>query len=366
MNIGFDISDLCTNREDGTTRYTRELAKRLPVWGKGHEWLMYAPCSSPKITPGRGNARVIPSPWPKYWTQTRLPLDLYRYKPDVLLMPIQQIPYFRPGKMKTAAVVHDLAFHYYPRQFRRKDWLLLHAFTAYAVRQADELITVSKSTADDVAKFYNRTASVHVVRHGVDKQKFRPPSPEEKERSWEQLTNKYPRLKKPYLVYVGQLQPRKNLARLIRAFEKISEKNRNQRLVLGGGHGWLKQPIIKAVKNSPAADNILLPGIILDELLPALYWHAEVFVLPSLYEGFGLPILEAFACGCPVVTSNVSSLPEVAGDAAVLVDPSNTSGLAEGISEALNNKEMLAARGLRRAKQFDWNSTARQILKVIT
>lgn len=365
MKIGFDVSDLSTARADGTTRFTRELAKRFPVIGAENEWHYFAPGRDKGSHQEIHNVSWHSSPWPKYWTQSRLPFDLYKYQPDVLFMPIQQIPYLRPGGMKTVAVIHDLAVHYYPEYFTYKDWLLLHLFSAYAAREADEIITVSKATATDVAKFYGRTKNVQVVHHGVDSDKFRLPREEERSESWNELKNKYPQLKKPYILYVGQIQPRKNLIRLIDAFEKIKKNVSELQLVIAGSHGWLNKPIEKRVNDSKVKEFILLTGRVDDELLPALYWHAESFVLPSLYEGFGMPILEAFACGCPVVTSNVSAMPEVAGSAAVLVEPESVDSIAQGISEAMSRKDELKQLGLERVKEFSWDKTAKQILDVI-
>ncbi len=362
MKIGFDVSDLCTGRADGTTRFTSELAKRFPIVGAKNEWHYFAPGEAGKKLP---SINWHSSPWPKYWTQLRLPFDLYKYRVDVLFMPIQQIPYLRPRKMKTVAVVHDLAVHYYPEHFTYKDWLLLHVFSAYAAREADEIIAVSKATADDVEKFYGRTKNVHVVHHGVDSDRFRLPSEEEKAESWNVLSSKYPKLKKPYILYVGQIQPRKNLVRLIDAFEKIKKGGSELQLVIAGSHGWLNKGIEERVVNSKVKESILLTGRVDDELLPALYWQAEVYVLPSLYEGFGMPILEAFGCGCPVVTSNVSSMPEVAGKAAVLVEPKSVDSIAQGISEAIKRKDELKQLGLERVKEFSWDKTTKEILNVI-
>ncbi len=362
MKIGFDVSDLCTGRADGTTRYTGELMKRLPKLSREHSWFMFAPCNAMQNDQcPMTNAQSIASPWPKYWTQTRLPFDLYRYKPDVMFMPIQQVPYLRPRKTKMVAVVHDLAVHRYPEQFRYKDWLLLHVFSAHAVREADDIIAVSQSTADDIVKYYGRTKNVHVIYHGVDHERFRMPGKAEQEESGRQLKNRYPDLKKPFVLYVGQLQPRKNLGRLIEAFEQLRKPETELQLVLAGGHGWLQKPIFTAINSSTEAKNILALGVVPDSLLPALYWQAEAFVLPSLYEGFGMPILEAFACGCPVV----SSMPEVAGRAAVLVEPTSVESVTAGIKEALGRKEDLRKQGLERARQFDWEGAARKVLEVL-
>ena len=399
MRIGFDISDLATGRADGTTRYTYELAKRLPELAPEHEWLFFSPGPiHPSYQLPATGPQVITSPWPKYWTQSRLPFDLFKYQPDVLFMPIQQLPYLRPRKMKTVAVMHDLAFHEFGQQYTAKDWALQHIFAPYAAREANELICVSQATADDVAKYYGREQNVRVVHHGVNHEVFRGASDQEPVTSWQKLREAYPKLEQPFILYVGQLQPRKNLTGLIEAFEELTgkgnpplsglssdkqeiphpqplslERRGELNLVVAGSHGWLQKPILERIENSPARNSIQLLGRVPDELLPMLYQNAEVFVLPSFYEGFGMPILEAMASGCPVVTSNVSCMPEVArqsggqaGSAAVLVDPYDTQSIANGIRQALHNKDELRAKGLRRAKEFSWDVTANQTLEVLT
>lgn len=363
MKIGFDVSDLCTNRADGTTRFTLELAKRLPRMAPEHEWDYHAPCAQFLILNSQfSNVRWHASPWPKYWTQTRLPWDLYRFRPDVLLMPIQQIPFVRPGNMKTVAVVHDAAFHIYPEQFTYKDWVLQHIFTAYAVRAADKIIAVSQATARDIETYYGRSENVYVVHHGVDHEKFRP-APTPGESPSVTLTGEVAR---PYILYVGQIQPRKNLIRLIQAFELLKEKDEDLQLVIAGSHGWLNSPIYRYMGLSSARHGIVQLGQVGDEVLPALYANAEAFVLPSLYEGFGMPILEAMACGCPVVTSNVSSMPEIAGEAAVLIDPKSPESIAAGVQEARSRRKKLIPLGLARAQQFTWEKTAEKILWTIS
>ena len=354
MRIGVDVSDLCTNRADGTTRYTKELAKRLPELGSQQEWHYFAPSRLPARQAGGENIQWHASPWPKFWTQARLPVDLWRYPVDRLFMPIQQLPIFRPRKTKTVAVIHDLACHEFGEQYGYKDWLLLQTFSAQVAREADDIICVSRATANDVEKYYGRTKEVRVIYHGVDQEKFVGSG------------DKYPDLHKPYILFVGQIQPRKNLARLMEAFEILAGANKDLQLVIAGGHGWLQEPILNKAKKSGVANRIKLLGRVPDEKLPALYANAEVFVLPSLQEGFGMPILEAFACGTPVVTSNVSCMPEIAGGAAVLVDPHEVESIAAGIEEAMDNRGSLIEKGKKRAGEFSWEKTARETLEVLT
>lgn len=390
MKLAFDISDLATGQADGTTRYTYELAKRLPELAPEHDWLFFSPSEPSKnYTLHPTPYTLVKSPWPKYWTQTRFAFDLFRHQPDVLFMPIQQLPYLRPRKMKTVAVIHDVAFHEFGQQYTAKDWVLQHVFTPYATREADELICVSQATADDVAHYYGRDENVHVVHHGVDHEAFHPATDDERAQGWRKLNENYPKLRRPFILYVGQLQPRKNIAGLVEAFETLrrrpvttpgespavtlaGEVTGPLQLVIAGSHGWLKGPIVRRINESPARDDIQLLGRVPDALLPALYWNAEAYVLPSFYEGFGMPILEAMASGCPVVTSNVSCLPEVArqaggqaGSAAVLVDPYSSHAIATGIREALENKMTWRASGLARAQEFSWDTTARATLEVL-
>lgn len=364
MKIGVDVSDLVTNRADGTTRYTRELVSRLPLIAPDMQWQYFAPGEFTAGTPLPVNVAAHISPWPKYWTQLRFPWEVLRYRPDVLFMPIQQLPIMRPKGMKTVAVIHDLAFHTFSQQTAYKDWLLLHAFTAQVAREADEIIAVSASTKADIAHYYGREKNVHVVHHGVDHARFHVPSEAEKETGWRDVIKAYPQLRKPYILYVGQIQPRKNLVRLIEAFEVMVGKNPDLQLVIAGGHGWKQGEILAKVKNSSAKQNIVMTGPVPDALLPALYWHASVFALVSLYEGFGMPVLEALACGIPVAVSNVSSLPEVAGAHAILVDPLDIDSIVQGITQALTNPPTSTLLNAD-AQLFSWDTCARETWRVL-
>ena len=369
MNIAFDASDMCTGRADGTTRYTGELAKRLPELAKEIHWDFYGPC--PVVRERQGvplkNVEWHASPFPGAWTQTRFAWELFKNKPDVLFMPIQQLPIFRPHRTKTVAVIHDLAFHTYKEQFRYKDWLLLHTFSAQVANEADAIIAVSEATKKDIEKYYGRTHNVHVVHHGIDHDRFKIFSEEEKESGLKKLQEKYPDIKKPYILFVGQIQPRKNIVRLVEAFEMLARQHGGSglRLIIAGSHGWNNTEIYKRIAESPVRKNIVVTGAVPDELLPTLYANAEVFVLPSLQEGFGIPLIEAAACGIPIVTSNCSSMKEIVGDAGVLVDPKNSEAIAEGIQEALQNKELYTKKSIHMASMFSWDKAAQETLRVL-
>lgn len=365
MNIAFDASDMCTGRADGTTRYTAELAKRLPGMTKDVNWNFYGPCPVVRERQGvlHSNAEWHASPFPIGWTQARFPFELFRDKPDVLFMPIQQLPIFRPHRTKTVAVIHDLAFHEHKEQFRYKDWLLLHTFSAQVANEADAIIAVSQATKDDIKKYYGRTHNVHVVHHGIDHEKFRVFSKEEKQAGLRKIQETYPNIHSPYILFVGQIQPRKNIVRLVEAFEELASQP--LQLVIAGGHGWNNKEIYERIEKSPARDNIIVTGAVPDELLPTLYANAEVFILPSLQEGFGIPLIEAAACGVPVVTSNVSSMAEVVGDAGVLIDPKDSVSIASGIERALNNRDMYSNKSTSMASKYTWDKTAQETLRII-
>lgn len=360
MNVAFDASDLCTGRADGTTRYTSELVTRLPRIAQDIDWNFYGPCTAPN-TPSVKNWH--PSPFPAAWTQLRLPIELLRDKPDILFMPIQQLPIIRHWKTKTIAVIHDLAFHEYPEQFRYKDWLLLHTFSAQVAKEADAIIAVSEATKKDIEKYYGRKDSVYVVHHGIDHDRFKAFSEEERSAGLLRLQAAYPSLQRPYLLYVGQIQPRKNIGSLIAAFEQLNRED--IQLVIAGGHGWHQDETLRRISSSPRKESIIMTGAVPDDLLPALYANSEAFILPSLQEGFGIPLIEAAACGAPLVTSNRSSMKEIAEEAAILINPEDVSSLMQGIAEALTNKTSLSAKSIQLAKRFSWDTTAKETLHII-
>lgn len=362
MKIAFDASDICTGRSDGTTRYTRELITRLPQLAQEDHWNFYGPCVAPTETLPH-HALWHASAFPGAWTQTRFAWDLFKDNPDVLFMPIQQLPILRRKHMKTVAVIHDLAFHEYGPQFRTKDWLLLHTFSAQVAQEADAIIAVSEATKQDIQKYYGREKNVHVVHHGIDHTRFRIFSDTEKQQGFKKLQEKYPKLKNNYILFVGQIQPRKNIERLVTAFELLNDAS--LQLVIAGGHGWNNKDIYERIEKSPMRKHIILPGAVPDELLPTLYANAKVFVLPSLQEGFGIPIIEAGACNVPVVTSNCSSPKEIMEGAGILIDPLSPQSITKGITYALQHREEVATRCVQRADQFSWDTTAQKTLRVI-
>lgn len=343
--------------------YAGELLPRLSrlLSERGHQVVTYAP-GPLRGAVVRGEVRVVPGA--PYWTQRVLPRALFRDRPDLLFLPIQMLPLRRPRGMRTVCVVHDLEFLSYPETYTLQNRFLLRFFTRHAVRNATGLIAVSQYTKEDVVRTYGRRAEdITVVHHGVDHASFQPPA--SSLRSTDEDVRRRCRIPGRYVLYVGSLQPRKNVAGLVTAFEQLSTFHFpfSLHLVLVAGGAWKEEPILQRIARSPARGRMQLARHVPQADLPAIYRGAEVFVLPSFSEGFGMPVLEAMACGTPVVCSSTSSLPEVAGAAALFADPKDPRAIAAAIARVLGDDRLradLRARGLARARQFSWDHCADQ------
>lgn len=257
--------------------------------------------------------------------------------------------------------VHDVGYLHEPDAHPRRQRLMLDRTTRWNVRSARRVIAISGQTRDDLIEHYRaEPGRVSVIHHGVDHQRFRPgPVDGDAERLSAMGVDR------PYLLFVSTVQPRKNVVRLVEAFESLNVADLS--LVVAGKSGWMSDPIEDRIRSSSAVQKILRVGRVPDADLPALYRGAVAFVLPSLFEGFGMGVLEAMACGTPVVTSNSGALAEVAGDAAILVDPVSIGDIAGGIERALEGDISGERRrlGLHRASGFTWRKTAEQTIRVI-
>ncbi len=356
----------------GIGRFVRSLVKALAEIDRENEYLLvYA-------DPPRGTARPVP-PAPNFssrripiperalailWHRLSLPVpvdavtgqvDLF-HSPDFVLPPV--------WRAATVLTVHDLAFLLKPEcaEARLRDYL--EKTVPRSVARADYILADSANTQDDLICLLGVPPSkIEVVPGGVDPA-FAPISdPEALERVRQRISGGA-----PFVLSVGMIEPRKNLVRLIDAFELARARDHlPHKLVLAGRKGWLSEGIYRRAASSPLASDILFPGFVPEEDLPALYSAADLFVFPSLYEGFGLPPLEAMACGTPVVASRSASLPEVVGEAALLVEPEDVEGLAEALASALGDtglRARMVAAGLEQSRQFTWEASAHKMLRV--
>jgi glycosyltransferase involved in cell wall biosynthesis len=262
-----------------------------------------------------------------------------------------------PGQ-HLVVTVHDLAFLAHPELFPRPWRLMYRAALARAARSADAIITVSRHTAEDLGR---RTSIDRRKVHVIPLAASLPLADADPEAVLSRL--KVPR---PYVLFVGTLEPRKNLARLVHAYRRMASRGAPHALVLAGPMGWRPQPLLRAISEEGPGD-VVLTGALEAGDLDALYRGADAFVYPSLYEGFGLPVLEAMSRGTPCVVSSSSSLPEVAGEAALPVDPRSVAGLAEAIERVTSDSQLagrLREAGLTRAARFSWDETAKRTLDV--
>ena len=362
MLIGIDASRSVAQKPTGTENYSLNLIRRLLALQSDHRYRLYfnrpPPCES-RIT--NYELRIIP--FPRLWTHLRLSWEMARHPPDLLFVPAHVLPIVHPRR--SVVTIHDLGYLYYPEAHRLLDRLYLDLSTRYNARAATHLVADSSATKRDLIERYGADPDkITVVYPGYDDTVFQPVRDE---KDIGAVKAKYG-IAGDYILFVGTLQPRKNLIRLMEAFSNIQYPISNIQLVIAGKKGWLYREIFQQVEKLGLEGKVVFTGYVPEGDLPALLSGARLFVFPSLYEGFGLPVLEALACGTPVVCSNVSSLPEVAGDAAVLVDPLDVEELAAAMERVLRDEELraeLIERGFEQVRKFSWERCARETLDVL-
>lgn len=378
MRIAIQAADLDYERIDGTRVYLLNMLRRFGSLASKDEFFIYHKKNfNPELTPPNlPNYKIIKISSPLFWTQTRFASEIFKNNPDVLWMPMHNAPLIRRKKLKVITTIHDLAYKYFPDNFPKKDLLELNLLGNWAIKNSDKIIAVSESTKKDILKFYPKIKEdkIKVIYHGFDADLFQKETPKEKS---EKILRSYKLKTKNYILYVGALQPRKNLKVLVDAFnlykrEKYAESNhfskekgKELKLVLAGGKAWLWKEIIESIKKSPYREDIIVTGTIPFEEIAVLYKNAELFVFPSLYEGFGIPILEAFAAGIPVICSQNSSLPEAGGKAVRYFDSSSSSDLCRKIEEVLESDDLakkLVERGRDQIQNFSWDKCAKETL----
>ncbi|MGC8779896.1 MAG: glycosyltransferase family 4 protein [Anaerolineae bacterium] len=397
MLIGIDASRAFVARRTGTETYSFNLIRALIGLGTAHRFRLYvnevtsppAPplrgegseVTSPPAPPLRGEGSEVTSPpapplrgegsveiraipFPRLWTHVRLSAEMLVRPPDVLFVPAHVLPLVHP--QRCVVTVHDLGYLRYPEAHRPADRRYLDWSTRWNARQATVVLADSQATKDDLVRAYGVDPDkVRVVYLGREETL----GPVRDPARLAAVRERYG-LGRRYLLYVGTLQPRKNLARVIEAFARIAGRpaSADVQLVLAGKRGWLYDDLFAQVERMGLGGRVLLPGYVAEADLPALLSGALAFVFPSLYEGFGIPVLEAGACEVPVITSNTSSLPEVAGDAALFVDPHDVDAIAEAMYRLITDPDLradLIRRGRENVRRFSWEKCARETLAVL-
>jgi len=315
----------------------------------------------------------------RLWTRIALPLELFtvRNKPDVFLSPTHYIPRFAPKSIKRVVMIFDLAYLHFKDMFKAKDLYQLNNWTKQSVEAADKVITISRSSKKDIVKNYKVKEENVTVSYPGHSELYKPL----KDLTQTELIKHKYGIKGEYVLFIGTVQPRKNLKGLIEAFARIvkmdprlREDDKGLKLVVVGkirGQGrqaWMFEEIIELPKKLGIEDRVIFTDFVPDDEIVPLTNGATAFLLPSLWEGFGIPAADAMACGVPCIVSDISSLPEVVGKAGLLVDPKSVDQIEQAIRLITTDKKLhakLAKLSLEQAKKFSWRKMAKEVLEVI-
>ncbi|MBO0721729.1 MAG: glycosyltransferase family 4 protein [Blastocatellia bacterium] len=370
MHIGIDAHAI-GQRQAGNETYIGNLIRSLAEIDGANRYTLYLSNAEAAASWRDGfsrqfpnfDVRLLPPPTPLVRVPVALEFEL-RMRPVDILHVQFTAPLFCP--VPVLATIHDLAFEHMPETFTRRGSLQLKFTVRWTARRAARIATVSEYSRQDLIKTYKLPPEKVVVTHNGIGPHFSPqPASGDEDRK---LRRRFG-IERDFILVVGSLQPRKNLVRLIRAYSALRRRLPDfaYQLVVVGRKLWLASEIFAEVSKQEWGKDVIVTGYVPDEDLPAFYRAARAFVYPSLFEGFGIPPLEAMACGTPVVTSNTSSLPEVAGDAALLIDPYDEQELANALFRIVNDEPLrafLRERGIEQSKKFTWRNAAEKTLQL--
>ncbi|MFP4460265.1 MAG: glycosyltransferase family 4 protein [Candidatus Zixiibacteriota bacterium] len=356
MKIGFDATIL-TKRLTGIGYYTINLIDAILDNYPDDDVYLFAHRPLKKKPRNKRAKIIISNSFHAHtFLQSKIKSLLMKYDIDIIHGPNFYLPLL--NKIPSIVTIHDMSAILFPKQhtfIHRLSQKMLYP----SANSANAIICVSSSTAADLIKLKPGLENkIHTIHSGIEK-RFSPDIRDDR------ISSKY-NLPDKFILFLGTLEPRKNLNGLLRAFSKIRNKIPH-RLVIAGGIGWKNSTIFDELDRLGIKNYVHFPGYIDDKDLPSLYRSASIFVYPSFYEGFGLPPLEAMACGIPTITSNISSMPEIAGEAAMQVDPHSADSLADAILQIAQNPELatnLAHKGIKKAQEFTWDKTAQKTVEI--
>jgi glycosyltransferase involved in cell wall biosynthesis len=362
LNIGIDVHSI-GSKSGGNETYYRELLRELPKLRSNYQFYLYYTHSSAageiQTSEDFCLRRLVPS---QRWL--RIPFTVpYRARVDELDLFHAQfiLPPFL--KCKAVTTILDITYEHFPQLFPRHQVTLLKKLVPASATKADHIITISEHSKQDIVETYGVDPDKITVTYLGAGSEF---VPLDREKAKDDVARKHG-IHQPFILYVGRLQARKNLARLVESYARLRQAGFDHKLVLVGKQDSLFQPVAARIRELAIREDVIQLGYVPGVDLPSFYNAAEVFVYPSLYEGFGLPVLEAMACGTPVITTQGSSLAEVAGDACLLVDPLDESSIAHRLECILGDRglrERLSQAALKRSSQFSFEKTAKQTLGV--
>lgn len=371
MRIGINALYLIPGKVGGSEIYVRNLVKWLPRAGRGNEFVVYANRESAGVfeeVPGvvkveRCSVSASNRPARILYEQAVLPLLAAKDRLDALLSAGMTGPFVCP--VPSFTMIYDLQHVNQPQNFGRLYLLFLRSIIYMSAKRSDAVLTLSEKSKRDILKHYNMAPGrVDVTYLASDRASFSKKSAEETAR----VRKKYS-LPASFVLYIASSLPHKNYERLLEAFKTVKGRHRDIRLVLIGARDYGHGVIRSKIEELGLAEDVVFLGWLPFEDIPSIYSAASLFVFPSLHEGFGIPVLEAMACGVPVVCSRIEPLDEVAGSAARLVDPLDSSSIAQGMLDVLEGRELrerLVSDGLARSAVFSWEKTARDTLKAIS
>jgi glycosyltransferase involved in cell wall biosynthesis len=360
MKIGIDASRAFFGERTGIEEYSYQVIRNLaePRHCLGSARVVLYVRKNQEIDfnlPEKWKIRIIKFPF--LWTQVGLSLEMLFHSVDILFVPAHVLPVLSPKK--SMVVIHGLEYETFPQGYSFWERLYMRWSIKFSSWKAEKIIAVSKNTKKDLIEFYKvPEEKIEVVYEGVKPM-----------RNYETNANLRTARNEKYLLFIGRLEKRKNIEGILKAFEILKEKYKiPHKLILVGKPGFRYQSIKDKIENSKYKADIIETGYINEEEKYDLLKNADVFLFPSFYEGFGLPVLEAQILETPVATSNVSSLPEVGGDAVAYCDPNEPAMIADAVYEILRNDEYkggLIKRGCENVKRFNWNKCSREIAKII-
>jgi glycosyltransferase involved in cell wall biosynthesis len=363
LRIAIDARKL---RDYGIGTYIRNLLRHLSRIDSRTEYVLFCRGADCAAVEGLGeNFRTVPEPARPYSVseQLRIPMDLRREGIDLFHAPHYVLPPLTP--CKSVVTIHDCIHLRFPQYLpNRLAYAYARSSLWFATHRSDRVLTVSEASKRDILRYFHvPEGKIDVIYNAIDERFGEPPAPEEIER----VRDRY-QLNAPYVLYAGNIKPHKNLERLIEAFHMLRRGDlEHVKMLIIGDEISKYATLRRAVHRYKLHKHVRFFGFVPDKTLAVFYRLARAFVFPSLYEGFGLPPLEAMASGTPVITSNISSLPEVVGNAALLIDPYDASAIADAMRRVLLDsdlREELRQRGLRRVAEFSWERSVRRVREI--
>lgn len=353
MNIGINATAAFIEPRTGVEEYTYQLIRHLTMLKESdeHRFILYSPFNKKFDFRLPDNFEIKQLKWGlPAWTQCRLSVEMAARKPDVLFIPVHVLPLIHPKN--SVVTIHGLEYEYFPEMYPARHLRYLRWSTKCALKNSARIIAISENTKNDLIKIYGaKPEKISVVHHGYSE--VEPPQISEVEPP-------------KYILFIGRLERKKNLGGVIGAFNLLKKKySLPHKLVLVGGRGYGYNSFAGEIAENK---DIIEMGFVSEEEKWRLLRNASLFAFPVFYEGFGMPILEAQAMGCPVITSGTSSLPEVAGEGALFVEPKNIEKIAEAVYKVISDGELrkgLIENGFQNIKKFSWEKCAKETLKIL-